>query len=159
MKADLVSQGVFNEGATVGTWTRKSITINYITTDIPDTLVFIASSSAAMYGVAGPFRLGSTLYLDDIRIDFGVGIATPLSDLINPYYAYPTEGAMNIVVKDPSNVTTVTVYDISGKLMTTVPVTGATTVVNTSEFAKGVYIYRISNREQVLWNNKFPVME
>jgi hypothetical protein len=67
--ADTVAYGSFSATTTVPDWTPFSAWINYLTTDVPDTMNVLAISSAMDTATAG-----TILYVDNLTLDYTLGI-------------------------------------------------------------------------------------
>ncbi len=106
----------FTPTSSVGTWTRFAVPFSYWKADAPAYVLVTATSSA----IPGGGSVGSTLWLDDLRVVYRPAISLGNITASAPYYV-SNSSAASIAVPysivgdfDPANVYTVELSDASG---------------------------------------------
>jgi len=116
--------------------------IDYSSTDAPDTAVIVLLSSAGANGVAG-----STLFIDDLAFGFdNTGVENHFAGLrigVGPNPAQNTLYISNLKTE-----ATFELFDITGRKAGVFQVSENKRDVNIAQFANGVYVYRISDEKQ-----------
>ena len=139
---EVIGEGSFSEAASVNEYTRFWIPITYFSTEIPDTASIVMLSSAGENGVPS-----STLLIDDLsfEFDYPVSIAGTVKPATTPKL-YPMPAGKFCYLDNPDGLfTNLEIYNLTGQLTTTIPLSGGTNYIDTSTLKEGVYTYRISH--------------
>lgn len=134
-------------------FTLRSVPITWLVTGVaPDSISMIFLSSAGF--VAQP---NTKFIVDDVNMVFPLGITEPF--MLNEISVYPNPATdlVNFSTKNPS-AANVDVFDFSGKRVASQSLENGTSSVNTSNYAAGVYLYRILDENgKELKSSKFSV--
>jgi hypothetical protein len=169
---DTIAYGFWKTGATVGTYTQQNITLTYdpsFSTEFPDSMAVIFSSTIlfnANYSLCmNCGQAGSNLYVDDITFSGwnGINEHPAANDVIvypNPASAYVT------IIADVNEASSVIVYDVTGKAVSSASLNQAMngmnrkeSVVNASALSSGVYSYSIADKNGIsLRNGKLSIV-
>lgn len=146
-----------NYSSSVSTWTTKTSTITYLLTGAPDTMIILATSSkVAFYSTPKKAQPGSTFWIDDIMLNFPVGVSEAIFS--ERVLAYPNPASSSIRFDLNNNkATSIRVTDITGKAVKTINVTSNLVDVNVYDLPAGLYIYQVFNNGAVVYTDKFMV--
>jgi hypothetical protein len=143
--ADTIGDGYYATNVASGSYGYFEFDFTYTGALIPDMMNIVAMSSAG--NVA---KTGSTLYLDDLQIEFA-GMGGPetmsLEDFINAY-PNPNQGTLTVdLIAGESNL--VQLYDLSGRLVYETKVNAAVTSIPMDQLENGSYLLHVSNSQGV----------
>ena len=145
--ADTIAFGTFSTHDTVSDWTPFSAWIDYYTDDTPDTMNILAISSAQDTSTAG-----TTLYVDNIILDYTVGIEPQNPQTgIRIYQDRETKRLMLFFDFNNPQQTSVTLYNMSGQIVgstATGLVQKQRQVIPYKDLGKGVYVLEIIHDNQ-----------
>jgi len=146
-----------NLPATLSTWTPGSINFTYLLTGAPDTMIILATSSkATFYNTPKKAQPGSTFWLDDIVLNFPVGVKEAIFS--ERVLAYPNPASTSIRFDLNNNKATgIRITDITGKVVKNITVTSNLADVSVYDLPTGLYIYQVYNNENVVYTDKFTV--
>jgi len=124
-----------------GTWTTTNISLFYLTADMPDTLSLVASSSAGpLFSTTPIAEIGSVLSVDDFVINQP---ATSLQEnILADVEVAGMEDHIVVELLEESN-TTVTLVSMTGKVLKVNSFTGNRNILDTRNFASGVYLVHV----------------
>ncbi|MDF2437458.1 MAG: hypothetical protein K0Q95_1834 [Bacteroidota bacterium] len=152
-RADTIASGKFQTSTNSTVWTQRVVNMNYVSNTIsPDTLKIYCSSSS----LHRP-KLGSTLWVDDFTFNGWVS-TNDIDGVINNVSVFPNPANNSLSLECSVDSKFVEVSDIAGRKVGTYQMNGNKTVINTSEFSKGLYIYQVTDsNNKVLNRGKFEV--
>lgn len=97
--SDTVASGFFSSSDLVEVWTEQEIILNYISTDIPDTMVILIMSSLQNSGSGGVGAVaGSKLWVDNLTLENSSSVQS--IDYHNESFVYPNPSSGIINVKN-----------------------------------------------------------
>jgi hypothetical protein len=139
---DSIGIGYFSEKNTVSDWTPFSAWIDYDTLIQPDTMNILALSTAQE-----SMTPGTVLFVDDLYLDYTVGVneSDPKTG-IDQYNDRETKRLLVFLDFEESQQTSVSLYDMMGKIVFSTPVEGISKgriVVPYSNLRKGIYILEV----------------
>lgn len=139
---DTVGIGSFSTKDTVNDWTPFSAWINYISAVAPDTMNIIAISTAQEV-----MTVGTTLYVDDLYLDYTVGFdkKDPAAG-ISIYNDRETDRLMVFFDFEISENTSIRLFDMTGRCVSAVeafPVKNGRKVISYLGMQKGVYVMEV----------------
>jgi hypothetical protein len=121
-------------------YTQGSVNINWIQATAPDSILLFFGSSK----LASP-PANSALYVDDVSLTLVNGIQTLNSDgTFSSVYPNPAVNTLTFSVSD-ENAKYAKVYDLTGRMITTIELVGRITKADISSFESGMYIYVITD--------------
>jgi hypothetical protein len=140
--ADTIAYGSFSTHDTITDWTPFSAWINYLQQVTPDTMNIVAVSSAQDTSTAG-----TILYVDNITLDYTVGIdpQNPQSG-IRIYQDKETKRLLLFFDFDHPQQTSAALYNMSGQIVKSLPVAylqKQRQVIRYDDLRKGVYVLQI----------------
>ena len=155
-KRDTVGGGILGIGGTTTTYQQGTVAIVYapLASD-PDTAIVVFSSSRRKGA-----QIGSKFLVDDVTFEGGnVGIPK-VPYLAVGVSAYPNPAVESFTISTENrDAYQVSIYDITGKLVSTRVMEAKKAVFSTLNLTNGVYFYRIQDRNnQTLATNKFDVI-
>jgi len=147
---------------TVNDWRKFSISIpekywNEVFDDIR--ILFVASAGVNFVRLDScKGRLGSTLWIDNIKLDYSpAGIKQNLfSTLKANAFPNPATEVLHIELNENFN-GKITVYSLSGSLISEESIKGTQHTLNTSALATGNYIFRLMKENTIFAQGKFVV--
>jgi len=124
-----------------GTWTTTNIPLFYFTADTPDTLtLYAASSGGPMFGTTPVAEIGSVLSVDDFVINQP---ATSIQEnVLADVNVVGMEDQIVIELLEEANAT-VTLVNMTGKVLKVNAFTGNRNILDTRSFASGVYLVHV----------------
>jgi len=131
-------------GEVVDTWTRFSAPIQYYKEEDPEFVLITISSSVGVNAVGG-----SELWLDDFEFIYNNGTGIGEESHVN-IELYAAAGSLHIFVKNRTpEKYTLTVYDLTGKLL--IREKGVTQQLNTHthRLQHGIYVAKISYEDKI----------
>ncbi len=155
----VVGEGFFTTNETTTNWENKKVDIEYYSSYAPENINIIALSSANAAlndGSNGYAKIGSTLYLDNIRLN------TQEQKLKSEYYIHvfpnPAKSFINVETNSPES-QLVEIYDLSGKLLMSSSFNHHSKI-DISVLPSGTYIYQVLSiiSKEITASNKFNVI-
>jgi Secretion system C-terminal sorting domain len=143
--ADTIGDGYFATDVASSTYGYFEFDFTYTGVLVPDMMNIVAISSAG--NVA---KTGSTLYIDDLQIEF-TGMGGPetmsLEAFINAY-PIPNQGSLNIdLIAGEMNL--IQLYDLSGRMVYETSVDASTTTIPMNQLENGSYVLRVTNSQGI----------
>lgn len=139
-------------------WTLFDIPYTYFSEEEPDTISIIFAPSAA--GDLFEGQVGSTLYIDDISLEFENGIEWKLmSEVVSKAFPNPVYDKMTIELSEEIRQGLVVVYSIEGNECLRKGFTGSRTDVDVAGLPSGYYQYQIINTRKIISGGSFIVAE
>ena len=139
-------------------WTQFDIPYKYFSEEEPDTISIIFSPSAA--GDLFEGQVGSTLYIDDISLEFENGIEWKLmSEVVSKAYPNPSAGKVTIEISDEIRQGTVVIYSIDGNECSRKGFSGIKADIDITGFSPGYYQYQVIDNRTILTGGSFIVAE
>ena len=110
-----IAQGAVALPATISTYTHLTVSINYMTSDVPDLAIIQISITGPVTG--NDVHAGSVMFVDDLSFSLSTGIEnTPLSGLNVICFPNPSTDFVNVPLDEPvTGETILTVFDSRGK--------------------------------------------
>jgi len=147
LKRDTIAYGVSNYNAMAHTWFTGSTYLNYKSGDSPDSACIVISSSSNV-----PIN-NSYMYVDNLLFNGSViGIDEKnLTANDVTLYPNPSRESVTINISQPINVPIqINIYDIVGKLVYSKTVKENKTVLDVSEWKKGIYTFEIKQGKPLI---------
>ena len=171
---DTVAFGFWHEGATVSGWTQQIVTLVYnpaFSTIMPDSIA-LTFSSTRLFNSNYKFctncgTAGSNLWVDDIGFGGWNGVSeTEMSKGVS-VFPNPSSDFATITVEDLNEASLVEVFDITGRSITTIPLSEAANGLNkksaaitTHGMAAGLYSLSVYDKNKhILRNGKLNVVK
>jgi hypothetical protein len=140
---------------TSATYIVQNVSINYQSATLfPDTMIITFNSSGGLHN----HHLGSALWVDALAFSGTNGIEEYTNAVGFSTFPNPAVSEMTILT-EAKKVSFVNVYDMTGRQIEVIKVTGDHTTVNTESYNKGMYIYQAMNSEgAIMARGKFNVV-
>jgi len=138
---DTIAEAEFFKSSKVQSWTEFIIPIDYSTTDTPDSMNIFAASSDITNLLA---VLGSTLWLDNLSLDYG-GVSVIDLALNENFSVYPDESRENLIISlnfAEECKTSISLYTVDGKLLyhITKNIHNSNENINIASLPAGIYL-------------------
>ena len=153
-QGNMVGKAVFTNTNTVSTWTAASLAIDYQSSDAPDTMQIIITSSN--YTLSNGFMdggvVGSKLWIDDLHF-----VTENVDDLqVASFQLFPNPTVSKINIEFPDkHISAVEILSSTGQVVANPSFTaGSDFVVDVEELPTGVYYIRLSDG-QSSWVKRF----
>lgn len=148
----VVATGEFRTGATVGTMTQATVTLNYDPIEgwrWSDS-ASITFGSSYRVGLQHP-KVGSTMWVDDLA--WGAAVITGINDNAAAMpqvsaYPNPATSLVNFETAAAANAEKVCLYDLTGKMVSSELFENNKARINTSALSNGLYIYTVIDRDK-----------
>lgn len=156
-KRDTIADAKLAIYNTVDVYTAFDIAFNYYNNvAIPDSIDVVFSSSAG--GQDFLCEIGSTLFIDDISLEYSNGIVESLFSEINAR-VYPNPATDLIYIELDENVNGICkVFAMDGKMVQEFPINDKRFSMDVHKFAKGKYIINIFQDNIVVSSKKIEVV-
>lgn len=136
----------------VSGWSQFAIPFLYYSTDTPDTLVVVATSSANAANFIG--QVGSQLWIDDFDIDIVNAAGDPTAPLDLDFVQVENEWRL-----DAENERGVLeVVDLSGKILRSFPIHPGPNAFSSTGIPNGLYLLRFRSQDGGHWFRKIPLV-
>lgn len=157
----VIGEGYYSSSSIQNNWTKKIIDIHYFSNLKPKAINIIAVSSAnatVLDGSLGYAKIGSELYLDNLKLSTEVDKPKRLNYAIN-VFPNPAKEFINIESENP-NEQIIKIYSLTGKLLIEIPFT-TEIKIDISTLSTGTYIYNVidKNTNQISVSNKFSIVK
>jgi hypothetical protein len=129
------------------TWTYFEMPVTYTGSDTPDSLLILMVSSGGFnpinfQGAVG--QVGNTMYVDDISIDYPLGVTQVLMPEIGvKTYPNPAKDQMTVEITRSVPGGMLDIYNMEGKLVSSQKLERTVTTINVSGLAPGQYHYKL----------------
>ncbi|TAL63358.1 MAG: T9SS type A sorting domain-containing protein [Bacteroidetes bacterium] len=170
---DTLGSAYWNTGTAVSAYTAQGVPIIYdpaFSAELPDSMALTFSSSR-LFNANYTFctncgKAGSTLWVDDISFSGWNGINENLSAEGVTLFPNPAKEFVNIAVDALDEAYSVTAYDVTGRSVSTTPLSLTTHgmnrksgMINTSTLPSGLYSYSVVDKSGApLRTGKFNVV-
>ena len=144
---DTIGKAFFDTpGTAVGSWTRFSKEITYLSANAVVKSVWLACSSAS--GSPTSANVGSTLFADDLGL-----VINPTTSIAEQQLAdvsvTPNPVADHVMIKNISGTNAVfTLSDVTGRMVSEKKITGSENLISVTSFPAGLYFYSITNENK-----------
>ena len=139
-------------------WTQFDIPYHYFSDEEPDTISIIFAPSAA--GDLFEGQIGSTLYVDDISLEFENSIEWKLmSEVVSKAYPNPASDRLSIEVSAEIRQGRVVIYSIDGTECTRQGFSGSETIIDVTRLSPGYYQYQIIDNRTILSGGSFIIAD
>jgi hypothetical protein len=152
---DTIGFGKMVEHNAVSAYTMFDIPVNYSgITETPDSLSVLMVSSANFsvvnfMGCTG--QIGSTMYVDELMLEYPMGIQQALLPDINvTTFPNPAKDMLTINLSEKVNGGIFEVYNLEGKQIGIYPVSDMTTSIPVHSFQNGTYYYKLKDGKHIL---------
>lgn len=134
---DTIGSASFTDGSTVTSYTRFAAEFTYTSTDIPDSLTLVISSSANFTAAVA----GSIALVDDISF-VGSGGSVSISEAIaaEGVKVFPNPASDVVTLTNLTVGDNLRLLDVTGKLVLNRNVQNTTETIDVSSFRQGVYV-------------------
>ncbi|MBL4587191.1 MAG: T9SS type A sorting domain-containing protein [Flavobacteriales bacterium] len=146
---EIVGSAELTIGSTSEAWVNKELTIDYVSSEIPDTVQILFATGDDV----SP-QIGSTLFLDDFYYGYPAGIESPETVGLN-IYPNPTTDILNITSKQGFRFTSGKVYSFDGKLVKRFSAFGNGSSINVSGIQEGSYILELEDTDGTIVRQVF----
>jgi hypothetical protein len=151
---DTIGYGAFSTKETIPDWTPFSAWIDYLSTVIPDTMNIVAMSTAQEV-----MTIGTTLYVDDLYLDYTVGYdkQNPSAG-INIYNDLETKRLMLFFDFVQPEITTIRLFNMIGQEVSAISagvIKNGKEVISYQDLRRGIYILEILHGNTVLTKKFF----
>ncbi len=127
------------------TYMQTTVPINYLIMTAPDSIQLLFISS-----IKGTPPAGSQFFVDDVNMISSMGVQSLNADgTFSNVYPNPAVNTITFATND-EKAKYAKVYDLTGRAVTTIELTGKITKADISSFENGLYIYVITDAD----NNK-----
>ncbi|HXP50988.1 MAG TPA: T9SS type A sorting domain-containing protein [Bacteroidia bacterium] len=155
----LIGGGEYKTTAATGAsgWQQAIVPVTYADTATPDTMV-ITLSASSFYSKPKP---GSVLWVDDASVIAPAGILPVFGTETGvKVYPNPASTSINFQINGMNNVATLSVFDITGQKINSIPVHNNLVTVNTQSYNSSLYFYQLlDNSGNLVKSGKFSVVK
>ncbi len=146
---------------TVPAYLKVEMPVTYFSTNASDTITILCVASAGFNAIefsAGKGKVGSTLYVDDIALEYPSGIQQSLMPEVGVNtYPNPASDIMNVELSKQVRNGMLEVYNAAGKLMGTWPCSQLKNTIPVYSLTPGTYYFRLMEGKGMLNTGSFSV--
>jgi hypothetical protein len=128
-------------------WTYFEMPVTYTGSDTPDSLLVLLVSSggfSALNFQGGVGQVGNTMYVDDISIDYPLGITQVLMPEIGvKTYPNPARGSMTVELTQRIPGGMLDIYDMEGRLVSSQTLENTVNIIHVTGLVPGQYHYKV----------------
>jgi len=128
-------------------WTYFEMPVTYTGSDTPDSLLVLLVSSGGFSAInfqGGQGQVGNTMYVDDISIDYPLGITQVLMPEIGvKTYPNPARGNMTLELTQRIPGGMLDIYDMEGRLVSSQTLENTVNTINVNGLVPGQYHYKV----------------
>jgi hypothetical protein len=154
---DTIGTGKYATGASTSSYATNTVTVTYkpaFSSVTPDSMQIFISSSVYSHDGA---KVGSAFWIDALAWSAFVGI-NDVDASKNKVTVYPNPAADHISIKSSVDAKAVQVMDITGKIIGSYDMSANEAVIETAEYAAGIYTYLVLDKNRIVLNHgKFEV--
>jgi hypothetical protein len=144
-------------------WTYFEMPVSYSGTDTPDSLLVLLVSSGGFSAInfqGGVGQVGNTMYVDDISIDYPLGITQVLMPEIGvKTYPNPAKGSMTLELTQRIPGGMLDIYDMDGRLVTSQEIENTVNTVNVNGLLPGQYHFKVLDGKTIQNSGFFMVIK
>lgn len=153
---DTIAWGAYSTGATTTSYSLNSLNMTYnpsFATVSPDSQQVLISSSVYSHNGA---KIGSAFYIDDMEWSGWNSISELNSS--HTLSVYPNPATAEITFSSSAEISSVEIFDVTGRWIGSYPATDNKVHIQTSNFNAGMYIYTVSDEsKQIIGRNRFEI--
>ena len=142
-------------------WTSFTENFNYVTNDVPDSiLMFFVSQWRNGSGRGGNVHASTSSYLDLDNFSFSTTTGIEKSEAnASGISAFPNPAQNHIIIKSENpNARNIKVSDITGRCVGNYDIANGTSTIDASSYPNGIYIYTVSGKNNdIIYISKFAV--
>ncbi len=142
-------------------YTKIEIPVFYMSSDASDSITVLCVSSGGFSAVnftGGKGKVGSTLYVDDLVLEYPSGIQQSLMPEVGVNtYPNPASDIMNVELSKQVRNGMLEVYNAAGKLMGTWPCSQLKNTIPVYSLTPGTYYFRLMEGKGMLNTGSFSV--
>ncbi len=154
----VVADAVFADSGAVDTWTEVNLALNYYSSDTPDTMNIVISSSDYFYN--GDYidggKVGSKLWIDGMKFEGNIGIENIISQR---FQLYPNPASDKMFIDCPGqNISQIEILNTSGMVIQKIEELEADDkhIINVGELSAGLYFIKIGDGHSA-WMKQFII--
>lgn len=132
--------------AAVSSYTQFNMPINYTSTQTPDSITIVFSASAGAEQKLG--QVGSSLWIDDVTLDYFPTTTSTNQTLKNSIQIYPNPSINELHIQSEKEITNYTIYSYTGQILQTTVINATQTDINIASLPIGNYIIQFHNSLQ-----------
>lgn len=161
---DTLGVGFFLIKEAVSQYTKFEIPVYYFTSEIEsDSITVLCVASAGFNAVSftqGKGQVGSTLYIDDLALEYASGIEQSLMPEVGvKTYPNPAHGMLNVELSKQVKNGVFEIYNTSGRLAGSEPCTLLKNSVSVEGLPAGTYYFRLVEGKTLLNTGAFTVIK
>jgi len=158
LKRDTIGRAYFQSTTSTSSYALLSLPITYSTTDTPDSIAVVFTSSAGGGQFKG--RAGSTLFIDNFSLDFTVtNTSTALESTGAAFYPNPANAQVTLS-NAPSNAGTLYLYNAQGERVRTMEWSGSLApMFSLNGLTSGVYNAVVITGDEKIFSSKIVVKQ
>ena len=161
---DTLGVGFFLIKEAVSQYTKFEIPVYYFTSEIEsDSISVLCVASAGFNAVSftqGKGQAGTTLYIDDLALEYASGIAQSLMPEVGvKTYPNPAHGLLNVELSKQVKNGVFEIYNTSGRLAGSEPCTLLKNSVTVEGLPAGTYSFRLDEGKTLLNTGAFTVIK
>lgn len=128
-------------------WTYFELPVTYTGSDTPDSLLVLLVSSGGFSAInlmGGVGQVGNTMYVDDISIDYPLGITQALMpEIAVRTYPNPATDVMTLELSAKVGNGMLDIYDMEGRLVSSQALENTVNTINLRGLVPGQYHYKV----------------
>lgn len=164
MKRDTIGMGGIIMKNEVETYTRFEVPVYYVFPSsnlTPDSITILTVSSAG-FNLSNftecRGQVGSTMYVDELALEYPAGIEQPLmAETGLNLFPNPAKETLTVNLTTSVENAFVEIFDVNGKLVCTMDLTGQKTLIPVYSLSNGMYYLKVKEGSRLLNTGSFVV--
>ncbi len=155
---DTIAYAWKTDTITVKEWTKFDLPYHYYSEEVPDTISIIFAPSAG--GDLFEGQVGSTLYIDDISLEFENGVEWMLmSEVVSKAYPNPASDRVTIELSGEIRQGRLILYSFQGNVCLNTGFTGNLAIIDVADLPSGSYYYHIIDSKKIVSGGSLIIAE
>ncbi len=158
-KKDTLAEAWLQVGDVVDEYTHFNLPIEYFSEETPDSITIVCVPS--VYGHLFIAEKGSTLYIDELSIDYTTGVNVPMfPELQVKTYPNPVSDILHLTSSESLRNASFKLFDLAGREQFVQTLgTGDQFTVSLQQLIPGQYIYQLFDEDVLKYGGKIEILK
>lgn len=146
MHRDTLAELYWQSKQAITTYTEASAPFSYYSSETPDSMSFLFSTSTDAYSPT----VGSRLFVDDLLLVYGPNTLVQNNPILDQINFFPNPAHESITITHQLKQADLHIFDVNGNEVFTLPYVVSGTPVLVNKLKKGVYLMTLTNEHKTI---------